>query len=119
MRIEMDQGNEQIDFGGAWQTLIFWICNFDFANPPMASRLQATAKSAGMHMAAAEAGDLGDFCTDFCIDFWRPFRPCRITSMAMCEQRLPALQVMREHRRASCRGTAPGAQTERHKNNDT
>ena len=65
MRIEMDQGNEQIDFGGAWQTLIFWICNFDFANPPMASRLQATAKSAGMHMAAAEAGDLGDFCTDF------------------------------------------------------
>ena len=58
MRIEMDQGNEQIDFGGAWQTLIFWICNFDFANPPMASRLQATAKSAGMHMAAAEAGDL-------------------------------------------------------------
>ena len=70
MRIEMDQGNEQIDFGGAWQTLIFWICNFDFANPPMASRLQATAKSAGMHMAAAEAGDLGDFCTDFCIDFW-------------------------------------------------
>ena len=73
MRIEMDQGNEQIDFGGAWQTLIFWICNFDFANPPMASRLQATAKSAGMHMAAAEAGDLGDFCTDFCIDFWRPF----------------------------------------------
>ena len=63
--IEMDQGNEQIDFGGAWQTLIFWICNFDFANPPMASRLQATAKSAGMHMAAAEAGDLGDFCTDF------------------------------------------------------
>ena len=56
---QVEQTDEQIDFGSAWQTLIFWIWNFDFANPPMASRLQATAKSAGMHMAAAEAGDLG------------------------------------------------------------